>query len=167
MEKFNLEAYICKYAGHTKTARLVFIANCAKETPQLQKDAYQLALSTLKAGTNMSMYQSVAAESSALFETAQFDEAAFEATEKKCNQVQERLEVELNSYKTNLMKENIRVRIYSVSSSMLLSLNSLSCTLSDGKQRTGRIFLSQRRTEFFFEKLRPNKRLLLHDQACD
>jgi COP9 signalosome complex subunit 1 len=87
MERFDLETYVAKYSGHTKTARLVFIAERCKEFPQLQKNAYHMVVEMLKAGTNMSLYQKVAKDSSELLGASNFDPALVETVEKKNHQV--------------------------------------------------------------------------------
>ena len=109
MQQFDLQGYASKYQGYTKTARLTFIGERSKDCLMLQKDAYQMALEILKVGSNMALYQKVAKDSSGLFEENYFDQELVESVEKKNHQMQVTLEGELNSYKSNMIKESIRV----------------------------------------------------------
>ena len=98
--------YPSKYSGHTKVARLQFIADVAAKANEakLKEDAHALALQELKSGTNVELYQKVAKEAG-----VEVDKAHVEAVTKKTQQTLERLEVELNTCKANLVKENIRL----------------------------------------------------------
>jgi hypothetical protein len=48
-QHFDLESYINKYTGHTKIARLIFIA---EKSEALRNDAYKLALDEIKQTSN-------------------------------------------------------------------------------------------------------------------
>jgi len=104
-EDFDLEAYINNYSGHTKIARLIFIAEHCKS---LEKDAYRTAIEELKRTMNTSLYRSLHEK---VGERLGFplDTQWIDSTDKKAAAQQERLELELNGYKTNLVKESIRM----------------------------------------------------------
>jgi len=104
-EDFDLESYINNYSGHTKIARLIFIAEHCKA---LEKDAYRMAIDELKKTMNTSLYRSLQER---VGERLGFplDTQWVESTDKKAAAQQERLELELNGYKTNLIKESIRM----------------------------------------------------------
>lgn len=106
-EDFELESYINNYSGHTKIARLIFIAEHCKS---LEADSYKMAIDELKKTMNTSLLKSVYEKvGDKLGSSHQLDQAALDAVDKKAIQQQERLELELNGYKTNLIKESIRV----------------------------------------------------------
>lgn len=106
-EDFELESYINNYSGHTKIARLIFIAEHCKS---LEADSYKMAIDELKKTMNTSLLKSVYEKvGDKLGSSHQLDQAALDAVDKKAIQQQERLELELNGYKTNLIKESIRM----------------------------------------------------------
>jgi len=104
-EDFDLEAYISNYSGHTKIARLIFIAEHCKV---LEKEAYRMAVEELKKTMNTSLYRNLVEK---VGERLGFvlDAQWIDSTDKKAAAQQERLELELNGYKTNLIKESIRM----------------------------------------------------------
>jgi len=104
-EDFDLESYINNYSGHTKIARLIFIAEHCKS---LEADAYRSSIDELKKTMNTSLLKTVFERvGDKLGSSYQLDQAALDAIDKKAVQQQERLELELNGYKTNLIKESI------------------------------------------------------------
>jgi COP9 signalosome complex subunit 1 len=103
--EFDLEAYINNYSGHTKIARLLFIAEHCKA---LETDALKMAIEELKKSNNSTLYKQIM-EKVASDKLGAFDQAWMDAVDKKAAQQQERLEMELNGYKTNLIKESIRM----------------------------------------------------------
>lgn len=78
-------------------------------------DAYRLAIAEAKRGKNVSLYTGLVEDFSAI---APEDDAALTDTvwaEKRTRETQleqDRLEHELRSYKNNLIKESIRVRLW-------------------------------------------------------
>jgi len=100
-EDFDLENYSNNFAGHTKIQRLIFIGEHCKA---LEKDAFKGAGEELKKTYNTTMYTAVAEK----LQTPP-DLSWVDATNKKSAQQQERLELELNGYRTNLIKESIRM----------------------------------------------------------
>eukprot|EP01111_Echinosteliopsis_oligospora_P002599 TRINITY_DN138_c0_g1_i2.p1 TRINITY_DN138_c0_g1~~TRINITY_DN138_c0_g1_i2.p1 ORF type:complete len:494 (-),score=153.65 TRINITY_DN138_c0_g1_i2:105-1424(-) len=107
-KEFDLESYISNYSGHTKIARLVFIAEHNKN---VELDAYRMAIDTLKSTTyNTGLYKTVAERvGDRLGPSYKLDQAWIDSTDKKAVQQLERLEIDLNNHKANLIKENIRV----------------------------------------------------------
>jgi COP9 signalosome complex subunit 1 len=97
--------------GATRIDRLHHIGS---HSPYLAVEAYRLATAAAKKGKNVNLYTNLVAE---LSEIAPQDPAALTDTtwaEKKAQETQreqDRLEHELKSYKNNLIKESIRVRI--------------------------------------------------------
>lgn len=106
-EDFDLEAYINNYSGHTKVARLLFVAEHCK---QLELDCYKYAIDELKKTMNTGLLKSVFEKvGDKLGATYRLDQALLDSIDKKAAQQQEKLELELNGYKTNLIKESIRM----------------------------------------------------------
>lgn len=103
-EDFDLEVYVNNYSAHTKIGRLIFIAEHCKT---LEKDSYRMAIDELKKTANTSLYRSLLDK---VGERLGFplDYQWIESTDKKSSAQQERLELELNGYKANLIKESIR-----------------------------------------------------------
>lgn len=106
-EEFDLEAYANNYTGHTKIARLLFIAEHCK---QLEVEAYKMATQELKKTMNSGLLKSVIEKlgDRVSLLTLGVDQAFLDSIDKKAVQTQERLELELNSHKTNLIRETIR-----------------------------------------------------------
>ena len=139
MDAFDLEGYLEKYAPSVRAQRALFIAEHAGESPALRQAAYRTALALLEGSLNTAAYKAAAdaaapflsgaeqpsaasggapqdaASSSAAASSSSssplFDRAAFEAAEKAAAEQQERLEIELNTAKANLIKESIRVAL--------------------------------------------------------
>jgi len=103
----DLEQYIANYSGHTKIKRLVFIA---QHDTKLAKQATKLAIAELKKGINTQMYKEVAENCAKKFgaEEFPFDEQWIIKVDTEAQRKIEKLELELNSYKTNMIKESIR-----------------------------------------------------------
>jgi COP9 signalosome complex subunit 1 len=99
------------FPGYTRIDRLHHIGS---HSPYLALDAYRLAITEAKKGKNVNLYLQLVEELSGI---APQDPAALTDTtwaEKKAQEThreQSRLEHELKSYKNNLIKESIRVRL--------------------------------------------------------
>lgn len=105
--EFELEAYINNYAGHTKIARLLFVAEHCKS---LEADSLKLSIELLKKTTNTLLYKNVTEKvGMTLGSSYAIDQSWIDGTEKKAIQQQEKLEADLNQFRTNLIKESIRV----------------------------------------------------------
>ena len=86
---------------------MLFIAEHCKE---LELDALKLACTEVKKTLNSALYKSVCERiAGRLGAEYNYEQSWVDATDKKAAQQQERLELELNGYKTNLIKESIRV----------------------------------------------------------
>jgi len=106
-KEFDLESYISNYSGHTKIRRLLFIAEHA---PDLQVDALKMAIDELKHTMNVSKYKEITDFLGTRGGPDYVQDVSWiESQEKKAQQKSERLEMELNGYKTNLIKESIRM----------------------------------------------------------
>ncbi|RLN10639.1 hypothetical protein BBJ28_00005218 [Nothophytophthora sp. Chile5] len=100
LEGFDVDAYAAKYSGRNRTERLLFIA---KSCPSLYVDARRALLRELKGGRNMALYLEV-------LDGEPADMILVESVKRSASQQHERLEQELNSYKSTMIKESIRVR---------------------------------------------------------
>lgn len=126
-DSFDVEAHAAKYSGRNRADRLLFIAQTC---PQLRSDAHQALLRELKSSLNTKLYLEVveaatkdAVESAAnagdaapetsgtLDPSLVVDPAHVETVKRNAAQQHERLEQELNSYKSTMIKESIRVHI--------------------------------------------------------
>ncbi|KAJ1555943.1 COP9 signalosome complex subunit 1, partial [Cladochytrium tenue] len=107
----DLDVYIANYAGYGKVTRLEFIAQVC---PQLREDACRAALVEIKQWLNVPRYLAVLEllnedlKSRGLPETPA-DTAWVENVQRTVRSKTERLEAELRNYKTNLIKESIRM----------------------------------------------------------
>lgn len=102
----DLEAYLGNYSGVTRVRRLAFIAAAS---PAQKKDALRLAAAEVKRSTNTALYLELVALSGEDGGLARED-SWVEQVDRKANQQLDKLESDLNSHKTSLVKESIRVR---------------------------------------------------------
>jgi len=106
-KEIDLESYISNYTGHTKIRRLQFIA---ERSPELQVEALKMAIDELKNTMNVSKYREITDLLGVRGGPEYVQDIAWiESQEKKATLKSERLEMELNGYKTNLIKESIRM----------------------------------------------------------
>jgi len=98
----DLDTYIANYSGHTRLKRLQFIAN---SDPALRSEALRLAVEQAKQGLNTSLYLDLCAAEGC---PVPRDDAWVEATDKKASAMLDKLESDLGSHKTSLVKEAIR-----------------------------------------------------------
>ncbi|CAM9801339.1 unnamed protein product, partial [Choristocarpus tenellus] len=103
----DLEAYISRYTGFTRLNRLDWISN---RCPELEPECLRTALTLLKQGINTSAYKELCKRAQAILgpEFA-LDNEWVEQVDRRYQQTADRLEVELSSYKTSLIKESIRM----------------------------------------------------------
>ncbi|KAL1920755.1 uncharacterized protein VTP21DRAFT_11390 [Calcarisporiella thermophila] len=106
----DLDTYIANYKGHTKIDRLIFIA---ERCPPLRIDAYSLALKEIKETTyDVQKYtqtlQRLNEARGVETESAEIKSWA-ETTQRRANQLTEKLEQELRTYKNNSIRESIRM----------------------------------------------------------
>eukprot|EP00245_Coleochaete_scutata_P005782 TRINITY_DN19649_c0_g1_i1.p1 TRINITY_DN19649_c0_g1~~TRINITY_DN19649_c0_g1_i1.p1 ORF type:complete len:435 (-),score=92.43 TRINITY_DN19649_c0_g1_i1:295-1599(-) len=108
-QQFDLETYASNYTGHTKITRLRFIAErCNNRSMELE--ALRMALDEIRKGDNTFVYlETVEKVYGKLGPEYQLDQDWVDATDRRVTQRHEKLEGELNAYKTNLIKESIRM----------------------------------------------------------
>jgi len=99
----DLDTYIASYSGYTRLKRLQSIA---RYDPALRTQALQMAVDLAKQGINTSLYLELCAAHGC---PVLRDEAWVEAMDKKASATLEKLEAELTSHKTSLIKESIRL----------------------------------------------------------
>ncbi|KAF0984872.1 hypothetical protein FDP41_000771 [Naegleria fowleri] len=105
MSSFDLDQYISGYSGLTKVKRLQFIVENSKE---LRSKALVKLIDLLKTGKNTTLYKEVIEKYGK--EVGQnLDTEWIAQVDRAATKQQEKLEVELNAHKTNLIKESIRV----------------------------------------------------------
>ncbi|GJP59065.1 hypothetical protein CLOP_g7143 [Closterium sp. NIES-67] len=108
----DLESYAANYSGHTRIVRLRFIAERCAAIGQtaMELEALRMAADELKRGENSAAYKEVVAKiAGRLGPKYELDQEWVDAVERRAAQKQEKLEMELNGYKTNLIKESIRM----------------------------------------------------------
>lgn len=107
MSTFDLEGYISNYSGHGKISRLLFIA---EQSAELAPEALKLAVEELKTTKNTSLYREITDKyADKLDSEHQYDDMWATNVDQAAHRELERLELELNSFKTNLIKESIRM----------------------------------------------------------
>ncbi|KAL3649528.1 COP9/signalosome complex subunit Csn1 [Castilleja foliolosa] len=108
-EQLDVEAYAALYTGRTKVARLLFIAErCGVESMQLE--ALRMAYDEIKKGENTQLFREVVAKIGGLLgQNYGPDSAWTDAVDRRADSRKEKLENELNAYRTNLIKESIRM----------------------------------------------------------
>ncbi|CAI9101716.1 OLC1v1039108C1 [Oldenlandia corymbosa var. corymbosa] len=108
-EQLDIEAYASLYTGRTKIVRLLFIAErCGNVSMQLE--ALRMAYDELKKGENTDLYRQVVQKiDGRLGPNYGMDTAWADAVDRRAEQRKEKLENELNAYRTNLIKESIRM----------------------------------------------------------
>ncbi|BBN13298.1 COP9 signalosome complex subunit 1 [Marchantia polymorpha subsp. ruderalis] len=108
-EQMDVESYASLYTGHTKIARLHFIADHC-HSRALELEALRMASDEIKRGENTALYrESVDKIAGRLGSTYLLDQEWVDVVDRRAAQRQEKLEMELNGYKTNLIKESIRM----------------------------------------------------------
>ena len=136
----DLEAYIGNYTGFTRLRRLHFIA---QQDEHLRRDALRLAHDEIKRRSNTALYTELTLINPELFPR---DDAWVESVEKRAAQTLEKLEAELTTHKTSLVKENIRVSRGVLEETWLADTLTARASpdarsvslLADGTQRPGR-----------------------------
>ncbi|KAK9273768.1 hypothetical protein L1049_018578 [Liquidambar formosana] len=108
-EPLDIEAYAGLYSGRTKIARLLFIADHC-DNASMQMEALRMAYDEIKKGENTQLFREVVQKiDGQLGPTYGMDLAWAEAVDRRAEQRKEKLENELNAYRTNLIKESIRM----------------------------------------------------------
>ncbi|CAM6052231.1 unnamed protein product [Sphagnum compactum] len=108
-EQIDVESYASLYTGHTKVARLHFIADyCNVRSVELE--ALRMAFEEIKKGENTGLFKECVEKiNGRLGPSHTLDQEWIDMVERRAAQRQEKLETELNGYKTNLIKESIRM----------------------------------------------------------
>lgn len=109
LEGFDVDAYAAKYAGRNRVDRLLFVA---AHSAQLRADARRALLRELRDGLNTKLYVEVAEaaeQDGGVPAGLEVDAAHVEAQRRGAAQQHERMERELNSYKSTMIKESIRM----------------------------------------------------------
>ncbi|EGC30252.1 COP9 signalosome complex subunit 1 [Dictyostelium purpureum] len=100
--EFDLEAYINNYTGFTKIYRLLFIAESCKP---LEVEAFKQALKEVQKTPNLELYNTIVSKSHGILE---IDPSYIEALNKKNASHLDKLELDLNTAKSNMIKDAIR-----------------------------------------------------------
>ncbi|OVA14147.1 Proteasome component (PCI) domain [Macleaya cordata] len=108
-EQMDVEAHASLYSGRTKITRLLFIADrCGNQAMQL--DALRMAYEEIKKGENTNLFRDVVQKiDGKLGPDYDMDQAWVDSVDRKAELRKEKLENELNAYRTNLIKESIRM----------------------------------------------------------
>ncbi|XP_057454527.1 COP9 signalosome complex subunit 1 [Lotus japonicus] len=108
-DQLDIEAYAGLYSGRTKIMRLLFIAD-ANKNPTVQLEALRMAYDEIKKGENTHLFREVVKKiDGKLGPNYNMDSAWCDAFDRRAEQKREKLENELNAYRTNLIKESIRM----------------------------------------------------------
>uniref|UniRef100_A0A6M2F069 PCI domain-containing protein n=1 Tax=Populus davidiana TaxID=266767 RepID=A0A6M2F069_9ROSI len=111
-ELLDIEAYAGLYTGRTKITRLLFIADrCGQNNNKAMKmEALRMAYEEIKKGENTQLFRDVVQKiDGRLGSNYGMDSAWCEMVDRRADQRKEKLENELNAYRTNLIKESIRM----------------------------------------------------------
>ncbi|XP_051117299.1 COP9 signalosome complex subunit 1-like [Andrographis paniculata] len=108
-EQLDIEAYAALYTGRTKITRLLFIADkCG--VPSMQLEVLRMAYDEIKKGENTQLFREVVAKiDGRLGPKYGPDNAWADVVDRRAEIRKEKLESELNAYRTNLIKESIRM----------------------------------------------------------
>jgi COP9 signalosome complex subunit 1 len=107
----DLDVYSQQYEGHAKIDRLLFVA---KHSTSLQIDAYKLALEEIEKSFDIEKYQSTVSKLNQLLEQqnsnlVDMDLMWISQRSQSISEERQRLEQELASYKSNFIKESVRM----------------------------------------------------------
>ncbi|CAA7410875.1 unnamed protein product [Spirodela intermedia] len=108
-EQMDVEAYAGLYSGRTKISRLLFVAErCGNQGMEIE--ALRMAYDEIKKGENTQMYREVVQKiGGRLGPQYEMDQAWVDTVDRRAELRKEKLENELNGYRTNLIKESIRM----------------------------------------------------------
>ncbi|KAJ6722870.1 hypothetical protein OIU74_007452 [Salix koriyanagi] len=111
-EQLDIEAYAGLYTGRTKITRLLFIADrCGQnDNTAMKMEALRMAYEEIKKGENTQLFRDVVQRiDGRLGSDYGMDSAWCEMVDRRADHRKEKLENELNAYRTNLIKESIRM----------------------------------------------------------
>eukprot|EP00002_Diphylleia_rotans_P017584 TRINITY_DN3410_c0_g3_i10.p1 TRINITY_DN3410_c0_g3~~TRINITY_DN3410_c0_g3_i10.p1 ORF type:complete len:410 (+),score=83.93 TRINITY_DN3410_c0_g3_i10:46-1275(+) len=103
---FDLDAYASNYSARAKIRRLLFIS---QRCPQLEKDALAAAIQEIIKGRNTNLYREVVRAYAQLVPGFEGDTAWLQQTDAKNARDSDRHQSELNSSRTMLIKESVRL----------------------------------------------------------
>lgn len=100
-EVIDIESYASLYSGHTKIARLHFIADrCNVVSRNLELEALRMAFDEIKKGENTSLFKECVEKiNGRLGSNYTLDQEWIDMVERRAAQRQEKLDMELNGYK--------------------------------------------------------------------
>ncbi|WOG95383.1 hypothetical protein DCAR_0414699 [Daucus carota subsp. sativus] len=105
----DIDSYSSLYSGRTKITRLLFIADRC-DVVSLQLEALRIAYDEVKKGENTQLFREVVAKIAGRLGDAHGPDPDWtEVVERKADARKDKLENELNAYRTNLIKESIRM----------------------------------------------------------
>lgn len=103
---FSLDEYLDRYSGRAEHSRALFIA---QRCPELKERALTRAVQAIRQTNDTTLYRQVVEQYGALTgEAGGVDQGWIDQTDKRAAHAQERLEVELNQFKANLVRDKIR-----------------------------------------------------------
>ncbi|KAJ0008111.1 hypothetical protein Pint_29026 [Pistacia integerrima] len=109
-EQLDIEAYASLYQGRTKIARLMFIAEHCCDNASMQLEALRMAYDEITKGEDTQLFREVLQKiDGRLGPNYTMDVAWCDSVDRRAEQRKKKLETELNAYKTNLIKESIRM----------------------------------------------------------
>ncbi|CAN4125788.1 unnamed protein product [Withania somnifera] len=108
-EQLDIEAYAALYSGRTKITRLLFIADrCGNASMQLE--ALRMAYDEIKKGENTQLFREVVQKIDGRLDANYGSDPSWaDSVDRRAELRKEKLENELNAYRTNLIKESIRM----------------------------------------------------------
>ncbi|GMH00543.1 hypothetical protein Nepgr_002382 [Nepenthes gracilis] len=108
-EQLDVEAYAALYSGRTKIVRLLFIADhCGN--PMMRSETLRMAYDEIKKREDTQLFREVVQKIDGTLGPAYgMDSAWIDSVERRAEQKKDKLENELNAYRTNLIKESIRM----------------------------------------------------------
>ncbi|KAH1241008.1 COP9 signalosome complex subunit 1 [Glycine max] len=108
-DQLDIEAYAALYSGRTKIMRLLFFAD-KMNNAATQLEALRMAYDEIKKGENTQLFREVVQKiDGRLGPNYDMDAAWCDTVDRRAEQKKEKLENELNAYRTNLIKESIRM----------------------------------------------------------
>ncbi|KAJ0076453.1 hypothetical protein Patl1_33609 [Pistacia atlantica] len=109
-EQLDIEAYASLYQGRTKITRLMFIAEHCCDNASMQLEALRMAYDEIKKGEDTQLFREVLQKiDGRLGPNYTMDVAWCDSVDHRAEKRKKKIETELNAYKTNLIKESIRM----------------------------------------------------------
>ncbi|CAK8533624.1 unnamed protein product [Lathyrus sativus] len=101
-DQFDIKAYASLYSGRTKIFRLLFIAKHCGDNLMMQLEALRMAFDEIKQGEDTSLMREVVSKiKGRLGPNYTVDDTWYFTIDKKAKLKKEKLETELNSFRTN------------------------------------------------------------------